>query len=181
MLPRHMPRAPPFLQRVFVICAFSSAASSLRSFAAVQFAKCLRLYVSHLRRLRSLSLTLGRSYTACLQLRADDLPCMDGLSMLFLRTGSPAAAVPLLEKIAGVAGGGALINLGIAYKNLRRFDEALQTYAKVKSLEVGRRGRCRRICCSACCDARAGAGERCERLESFVPHPVPRFLTAIVF
>ena len=30
-----------------------------------------------------------------------------------------------------VTGGGALINLGIAYKNLRRFDDALRTYAKV--------------------------------------------------
>ena len=33
---------------------------------------------------------------------------------------------------ARCSGGGALINLGIAYKSLRRYDDALRTYAKVK-------------------------------------------------
>jgi hypothetical protein len=95
--------------------------------------------------------------------------------MLFLRSGNPQLALPLLQKVSEVAGvrsshhrrllllfpptpsplllhryipaaaqtcapsppalsgvgGGALINLGIAYKNLRRYDDALRTYAKV--------------------------------------------------
>ena len=103
-------------------------------------------------------MTRCNRYDACLKLREDELPCMDGMSMLYLRAGQPQLALPLLEKIAVVvagafslphlprpkyhpappplpllsgSGGGALINLGIAYKNLRRYDDALRTYAKV--------------------------------------------------
>jgi tetratricopeptide (TPR) repeat protein len=95
---------------------------------------------------------------------------MDGLSMLYLRSGNPQLALPLLERITAITasaapptppfslsfdrtvasfhpfirpllaasgvGGGALINLGIAYKNLRRYDDALGAYAQA-SLRMG--------------------------------------------
>jgi hypothetical protein len=43
----------------------------------------------------------------------------------------------LAPHCARCSGGGALINLGIAYKSLRRYDDALRTYAKVKLWDEG--------------------------------------------
>ena len=52
-----------------------------------------------------LHVTLCIRYVACLKLREDDLPCMDGLSMLYLRSGNPQLALPLLERITAIATG----------------------------------------------------------------------------
>jgi hypothetical protein len=48
------------------------------------------------------------SYSSCLKLAADDISCMDGMSMLYLRTGNPQLALPLLERITAAVAGACL-------------------------------------------------------------------------